>query len=82
MKKAAYIRDMTQGSIVRHLLAFALPLLIGNLFQQLYNVVDTMVVGYRLGDHAIAAIGATVSLYSMIVDFACDLNNGYGIIVT
>lgn len=45
MKKTAYIRDMTQGSIVRHLLAFALPLLIGNLFQQLYNVVDTMVVG-------------------------------------
>lgn len=82
MQKAAYIRDMTKGSILRHMLAFALPLLIGNLFQQLYNVVDTMVVGYRLGDQAIAAIGATVALYSMIVDFACDLNNGYGIIVT
>lgn len=82
MRKTAYIRDMTRGSILRHLFSFALPLLIGNLFQQLYNVVDTMVVGYRLGDHAIAAIGATVSLYSMIVDFACDLNNGYGIIVT
>lgn len=82
MRKTAYIRDMTRGSILRHMLAFALPLLIGNLFQQLYNVVDTMVVGYRLGDQAIAAIGATVSLYSMIVDFACDLNNGYGIIVT
>lgn len=82
MQKQAYVRDMTRGSILRHMLAFALPLLIGNLFQQLYNVVDTMVVGYRLGDGAIAAIGATVSLYSMIVDFACDLNNGYGIIVT
>ena len=82
MKKTAYIRDMTRGSILRHILTFALPLLIGNLFQQLYNVVDTMTVGYRLGDQAIAAIGATVSLYSMIVNFACDLNNGYGIIVT
>ena len=82
MQKTAYVRDMTRGSILRHILVFALPLLIGNLFQQLYNVVDTMVVGYRLGDQAIAAIGATVSLYSMIVDFACDLNNGYGIIVT
>jgi len=41
-----------------------------------------MVVGYRLGDQAIAAIGATVSLYSLIIHFACDLNNGYGIIVT
>ena len=82
MKKTAYIRDMTRGSILRHILVFAFPLLIGNLFQQLYNVVDTMAVGYRLGDRAIAAIGATVSLYSMIVNFACDLNNGYGIIVT
>lgn len=82
MKKTAYIKDMTQGSIIRHIVMFAIPLLVGNLFQQLYNVVDTMVVGYRLGDGAIAAIGATVSLYSMIVDFACDLNNGYGIIVT
>lgn len=82
MKRTAYIRDMTRGSILRHILTFALPLLIGNLFQQLYNVVDTMTVGYRLGDQAIAAIGATVSLYSMIVNFACDLNNGYGIIVT
>ena len=82
MKRNAYIKDMTQGSIIRHIILFAIPLLVGNLFQQLYNVVDTMVVGYRLGDGAIAAIGATVSLYSMIVDFACDLNNGYGIIVT
>ncbi|MBE5778770.1 MAG: MATE family efflux transporter [Clostridiales bacterium] len=82
MKKTAYIRDMTSGSIIRHIITFAIPLLVGNLFQQLYNLVDTMVVGYRLGDQAIAAIGAIVSLYSMIVDFACDLNNGYGIIVT
>jgi len=82
MKPTAYVRDMTKGSILRLLITFAIPLLIGNLFQQFYNLVDTMVVGYRLGDQAIAAIGATVSLYSLIINFACDLNNGYGIIVT
>lgn len=82
MKPTAYVRDMTKGSTFRLLVSFAIPLLIGNLFQQFYNLVDTMVVGYRLGDQAIAAIGATVSLYSLIINLACDLNNGYGIVVT
>ncbi|MBE5793903.1 MAG: MATE family efflux transporter [Clostridiales bacterium] len=82
MKPTAYVRDMTQGSAFRLIVSFAFPLLVGNLFQQFYNLVDTMVVGYRLGDQAIAAIGATVSLYSLIINFACDLNNGYGIVVT
>lgn len=82
MKQTAYVRDMTKGSPLRHIIAFAVPLMIGNLFQQLYNLVDTMVVGYRLGDQAIAAIGATVSLYSLIINLAIDLNNGYGIVVT
>ncbi len=82
MKKAAYEQDMTHGSPFRLIVAFALPLLIGNLFQQLYNLVDTMVVGHYLGDNAIAAIGATAALYSLIINFACDLNNGYGIVVT
>lgn len=82
MKPKAYVRDMTEGSPFRLIVSFAIPLLIGNLFQQLYSLVDTMVVGYRLGDQAIAAIGATVSLYSLIIHFACDLNNGYGIVIT
>ena len=73
---------MTQGNPPRLILAFAVPLFIGNIFQQLYNMVDTMVVGYHLGDQAIAAIGATSSLYSLIVNFAGGLNSGYGIIVT
>lgn len=73
---------MTQGNPLRLILAFAVPLFIGNIFQQVYNMVDTMVVGYHLGDQAIAAIGATSSLYSLIVNFAGGLNSGYGIIVT
>ena len=81
-KVQAQIRDMTQGNPLRLILAFAVPLFIGNIFQQVYNMVDTMVVGYHLGDQAIAAIGATSSLYSLIVNFAGGLNSGYGIIVT
>lgn len=73
---------MTVGNPVGLILRFALPLLMGNVFQQFYNMADTMVVGYHLGDQAIAAIGATSSLYSLVFFFASGLNNGYGIIVT
>lgn len=79
---AAYVRDMTVGNPLRLILMFAVPLFIGNIFQQIYSVVDTMVVGYHLGDSAIAAIGASSSMYSLIINFAGGLNNGYGIVVT
>lgn len=74
--------DMTQGDPVRLLVVFALPLLIGNLFQQAYSMVDTMVAGYNLGDGAIAAIGATASLSSLIVNFAVGMNSGFALVVT
>lgn len=73
---------MTAGDPARLILMFAIPLFIGNIFQQVYSMVDTMVVGYHLGDSAIAAIGATSSLYSLIINFAGGLNSGYGIVVT
>ena len=73
---------MTEGNSLRLILMFAIPLFIGNIFQQIYSMADTMVVGYYLGDSAIAAIGATSSLYSLVINFAGGLNNGYGIIVT
>lgn len=78
---AARVQDMTEGSSLRLILMFTVPLLIGNIFQQIYTMVDTMVVGHHLGDGAIAAIGATASLYSLIVNIAGGLNNGYGIII-
>lgn len=74
--------DMTTGSPLRHILIFALPLFIGNIFQQIYSMVDTMVAGYALGDQAIAAIGATSSLYGLLIDFASGLNSGCAIVVT
>lgn len=74
--------DMTRGDPVRLMLAFTLPLFIGNLFQQVYGVVDTMVAGYCLGDAAIAAIGATGSLYSLIASLAWGLNSGFALVIT
>ena len=74
--------DMTTGRPIPLILQFAIPLFIGNIFQQFYNMADTMVVGYHLGESAIAAIGATASLYGLLLYFANGLNSGYGIIVT
>ena len=59
--------DMTSGSIVRHLIMFTIPLLFGNLFQQLYNTVDSLVVGNFVGSEALAAVGSTTSIVNMLV---------------
>lgn len=74
--------DMTLGNPLRIILAFAVPIFIGNIFQQIYSVVDTMVAGYNLGDAAIAAIGATSSLYGLIIDLAWGMNSGFALVVT
>ena len=50
-------RDLTKGSIIRGLLLFALPMIAGNLLQQLYNIADTLIVGQALGRNALAAVG-------------------------
>lgn len=81
-KPAMRVMDMTQGSPAKLILAFAVPLFIGNVFQQIYSMVDTAVAGYCLGDSAIAAIGATSSLYALLIDFAAGLNSGCAIVVT
>ena len=80
-RKAAVL-DMTKGNAVRMILTFSIPLFIGNIFQQVYSMVDTMVAGYCLGDQAIAAIGATSSLYGLIIDLAWGLNSGFALVVT
>ena len=52
------ITDMTKGSPLRHILMFSVPLLIGNIFQQLYNIADLVIVGRLLGVEPLAAVGA------------------------
>lgn len=75
----AHVQDMTEGAPLRRIVSFGIPILFGTLFQQLYALVDTMVVGYTLGDRAISAIGATSSLYSLLFFFTASLNNGFAI---
>ena len=74
--------DMTQGSILRHLLSFAVPLAIGLLFQQLYNTVDTLVVGRFVGREAQAAVGSTGSIINTVVGFCSGLSTGSSVIVS
>lgn len=75
------VKDMTSGGVVGTIILFALPIYLGNLFQQFYNIVDTMLAGRYLGDTALAAIGATGAVYSMVLSLANGMNNGYAIIV-
>lgn len=72
--------DLLHGPIFRSLIIFALPLLISNIFQQLYNTFDTMIVGNYLGDASLAAIGACSSIYDLLVGFALGIGNGLSIV--
>ena len=73
--------DMTEGNVVRVLLVFTIPIFISNLFQQFYNVVDVAVIGHILGDRALAAVGATSSIYSLVIGFINGMSNGFCIII-
>lgn len=73
--------DLTQGNITKLLLAFSLPILFANIFQQLYNTVDTMIVGHYLGDNALAALGSSVAIYELLVGFTIGVGSGFSIVV-
>lgn len=75
-------RDMTEGSIAKHLLLFALPLLAGNIFQQLYNTADSVIVGNFVGRDALAAIGGSAPITGMFVNFFSGLASGAGIVIS
>ena len=77
----AKIRDMTSGRPLPLIVSFALPLMVGNIFQQLYTVVDTMVVGKALGVDALAALGATDWLYWMWLGMIQGVTQGFGILM-
>ena len=77
-----YVTDMTTGSPAKHILTFALPLLIGNLFQQLYNMVDSIVVGNYVSANALAAVGGCGSMNFLFFSLSSGLGTGIGIIVS
>lgn len=72
-------KDMTKGSPFKLILGFAFPMLLGMLFQQFYNLVDTMIVGKTLGVSALAGVGATSSINFMIIGFCMGICNGFAI---
>ena len=73
--------DLIDGPILPALLSFALPILLSNIFQQLYNTSDVMIVGRFLGQKSLAAVGATSAIFDLIVGFAVGVGNGMGIII-
>lgn len=72
--------NLIEGPIFRALVLFALPLLGSNIFQQLYNTVDTMIVGNYLGDVSLAAIGVCTPIYDLLIGFGLGIGNGLAIV--
>lgn len=73
---------MTEGVIWKQILLFTIPLLIGNLFQLLYNTVDSVVVGQYVGSGALAAVGASNPIINLLIGFFMGLSSGAGVIVS
>lgn len=73
---------MTEGSIFKHLFFFAIPLIIGNLFQQLYNTVDSVIVGNYVGSEALAAVGSSGSLINLLVGLFMGTATGAGVVIS
>ena len=74
--------DMTKGKIMPILLRFTIPLMIGNMFQQLYNMVDTIIVGRFVGAGALAAVGSTGTIMFLTTGFAQGVSSGFSVIVS
>jgi len=73
--------DMSQGKPVKLITMFAIPLMIGNLFQMFYNMVDTMVVGKCVSTEALAAVGATTPVVDLLLGLVIGLANGLSIVI-
>lgn len=75
-------KDMTTGNPVKLILLFSIPLLIGNIFQQFYSMVDTIIVGRFIGVDALAAVGSTGSMSFLINGFVVGLTSGFAVLVS
>ncbi len=73
--------DLLHGPILKSLIIFMIPIVISSAFQQLYNAVDTAIVGNYLGENSLAAIGSCSSVFEMLVGFATSLASGFGIVI-
>ena len=75
------MKNMTTGNPFKLIISFAIPMLIGNIFQQIYNIVDTIIVGKYLGEEALAGVGSTGTLTFFLLALVLGLCNGAGLII-
>ena len=76
------VYDMTKGNPLKLILSFSVPMLIGNVFQQIYNFVDAAVVGRFVGSQALAAVGSTGTIIAVMICLMMGLTSGAGIIIS
>ena len=69
-------RDLSKGSVVKSMLLFAIPMILGDLLQQCYNIADTLIVGQFLGEKALAAVGSSFTLMTFITSIILGLCMG------
>ena len=72
--------NMLTGNIFRSMVLFAIPIFFSSVFQQLYNMVDTIIVGHALGEHALASVGAATPIYNLLMGFALGIGSGMSIV--
>ena len=82
IKKLFEPTDMTEGTPWKRILMFSIPLLIGNIAQQLYSTVDSIVVGHYVGDNALAAVGSAAPLFNLLLVLFVGISAGVGIMVS
>ena len=71
-------QDLTKGNILKSLILFALPMMVGNILQQFYNIADTLIVGRILGENALAAVGSAYTLMTFLTSIFLGLSLGSG----
>ena len=76
------MKDFTTGNEAKHIFRFALPMLIGNVFQQLYNVVDSIIVVRYFGDKALAAVGALLPIIFMVIALIIGIGIGSSVVIS
>ena len=72
---------MTEGNILKKIFFFSVPLILGNLFQQLYNTVDSIIVGNYVGKGALAAVGSSTSTINLLIAFSQGAAVGAGVVI-
>ena len=82
MKREQNMQNITEGVIWKQLLSFFFPILLGTFFQQMYNTVDTIIVGRFVGTQALAAVGSTSALVSLINGFFLGVSSGATVLVS